>query len=189
MKRIKNNESGQAIAELTIGLMVIMVVLVGVIFISLVGSENIRTVISARENAELQSGTSSNSKYISTWDYGEDNIPFTSDDQETLASFEYQQTYSDLLQNDGFDLKTDNYTTEAQFVKPFTSPDSESLFTNAVDLIAYQGNQDNVQNTIDELNLKNALQKIFNINGNIDLSSQESNKVYMPISKDYTLGK
>ena len=91
MKKTKTSrEQGQAIVEMCICLIPIMVVVLGMIFIATLGVANIRTFINAKENAEIESrysnavGGSGNN--IHSWDYGDpsnggDGYPFTDDDQ------------------------------------------------------------------------------------------------------------
>ena len=89
--KIKSSkEQGQAIMEMCICLVPILVVLLGMIFVSGLGIANIRAFIDAKENAEIASrysnavGGSGNNIYY--WDYGDpddegDGYPFTDDDQ------------------------------------------------------------------------------------------------------------
>jgi hypothetical protein len=95
-KIISPKQQGQAIVEMCVCLIPILVVMLGMIFISGLGISNIKAFIEAKENAELNSrnpnaigGAGDNIYY---WDYGNaevdeegDGYPFTADDQ--IVSF------------------------------------------------------------------------------------------------------
>lgn len=106
-----SKQQGQAIVEMCVCLIPILVVLLGMIFISGLGISNIRAFIEAKGNAELASrsanalGGAGNN--IHHWDYGEDededSYPFTADDQPVdfqQAGSEYgTETLMDLQLN------------------------------------------------------------------------------------------
>ncbi|MDD5698443.1 MAG: hypothetical protein PHH77_07475 [Victivallaceae bacterium] len=85
-----SGERGQAIMEMCVCLIPILVVLLGMIFIAGLGISNIRALIQAKGNAEMLSrspliygGAGDN---IQSWDYGDpdeggDGYPFTADDK------------------------------------------------------------------------------------------------------------
>jgi hypothetical protein len=83
-------ERGQAIMEMCICLIPILVVLLGMIFIAGLGISNIRAFVQAKGNAEILTRsaniTGGDGTLIHSWDYGNpdqggDDYPFTADDQ------------------------------------------------------------------------------------------------------------
>ncbi len=81
----RHTERGQAIAELTVCLILLLAVLLGFFFIATVTNENVSNAIAAREDADRSSRNgsvplTSHAKNISTWDYGGLDIPFTNND-------------------------------------------------------------------------------------------------------------
>ncbi len=95
---IKNNERGQAVAEMCISLLAIMAVFLGVIVLAGLGISNIQILMDAKNRAETnRSGATEGLRDIFAWDYG-DNIdvdrdgtpevnalPFDADDRPIYA--------------------------------------------------------------------------------------------------------
>ncbi|MDD5699495.1 MAG: hypothetical protein PHH77_12850 [Victivallaceae bacterium] len=92
MKKTKrfSGERGQAIMEMCVCLIPILVVMLGMIFIAGLGISNIRALIQAKGNAETLSRsplvTGGAGDNIQSWDYGNpkaggDGYPFTADDK------------------------------------------------------------------------------------------------------------
>ena len=81
--RYRKSERGQAIGELTIGLVGLCAVTVGLLMIAVLGMTGIRNAAHAREKADhysmsgIENGSPVN---ISTWNNGPDQLPFTNDD-------------------------------------------------------------------------------------------------------------
>jgi len=95
-------EQGQAIVEMCVCLIPILVIMLGMIFISGLGISNIRAFIEAKGNAELASrlqgaiGGAGDNIYF--WDYGDpnengDGYPFT-DDDEIVNFYQADSDYS-----------------------------------------------------------------------------------------------
>ena len=92
-KRKSSEEKGQAIVEMCVCLIPILVILLGMIFISGLGISNIRAFIQAKGNSELasrsQNAVGGYGNNIYCWDYGNpddaddegDGYPFTADDE------------------------------------------------------------------------------------------------------------
>ena len=78
----KSAEKGQALTELVVCLIPIILIFSGVILIAVLGRANVQNTIQARSQAELGRQTEKEEPMqISDWDYGKDRIPYTSDDQ------------------------------------------------------------------------------------------------------------
>ena len=76
--------SGQAIVEMAVCLVAILVVVGGFLLITGLGLENIQNAIRTREAVDRQARDgirSSSTRLIRTWDYGKDGILFSKDDR------------------------------------------------------------------------------------------------------------
>jgi hypothetical protein len=107
------NQKGQAIVELCVCLIPILVILLGMIFIAGLGISNIKTFIQAKANAEILSRSNSvvggDGQTIHHWDYGQpeyggDGYAFTADDRivdfaESGTSFETRAQVDSSLNN------------------------------------------------------------------------------------------
>jgi len=171
MKRTRQNESGQAMVEMCTGLIGIMVVFSGMLFISGVGVESVRALITARENADAELG-SAPASFISYWNYGEDEIPFSADDTPVSSSSSNQMASE--LSNNFINLTTDSLTMNHPFT---TGAQSSDLFTGSVSLLGASGNQNDLDERLP--NMMEAIETLFGID-DIDLTGQRANQVYMP---------
>jgi hypothetical protein len=83
--KLSGREQGQAIVEMCVSLIPILMVMLGMIFVSGLCISNIRAFVTAKATAELNSRSDSaigeDGNNISCWDYGEDGYPFTADDK------------------------------------------------------------------------------------------------------------
>lgn len=88
-RKIRRRCSGQAIPELSVCLVALLIVLLGYLLISSLVLENVDNVIAARERADRNArrGTppSGEEQNILSWDYGEKGIAFTGNDKPRLV--------------------------------------------------------------------------------------------------------
>lgn len=93
----RRREGGQAIVELAVSIVALSIVMAAVILLSVVGKESVKNLISARENADKRAfssvGGSSSAQSIRSWDYGDDEIPFTADDKAVGGTTENGQYF------------------------------------------------------------------------------------------------
>lgn len=172
MSREHNNENGQAIVEMVAGLIAIMLVFAGMIFISAVSVDSVRALITARENADAgNSSTAATS--ISSWDYGEDEIPFSSDDVPISGSA--PNVMSSELNTNFMDLTTSTYTSDHAFTM---GAQASNIYIDACNIRGSQGNNGTHIETVLDL-FGEALENLFGIS-NIDVAGHRSNQVYMP---------
>lgn len=86
----RKTQSGQALAELAVCLIALLVLLLGFFLISALTMGNVENVIDAREEADKRArdGTlgGESAQNISHWSYGNRNIPFTADDVPVTQS-------------------------------------------------------------------------------------------------------
>lgn len=178
-RALSNNEHGQAIVEMCAGLIGIMVVFTAILFISTLGSENIRTLITARENADAGSGGIAPSN-IDDWDYGEDQIIFSGDDSFTNGVAADSTLFSGQLGfNGAININADARTSGHNLV---TGAQEVNIFLDASQIEGAQGNR--LDTTLNLFNstpmlMMDALQTLFGVN-DIDLAGERSNQVFMP---------
>ena len=206
----RKTESGQAIAEMCIGLIAIMVVFLGVIFMAGLGISNIKIYLGAKNNAEYSShnenGISGAGSSIYSWDYGDyivgdtvvTNLPFTANDQiiavvdnDADNTFNRQITsgeYSQGEANGRYNYLAIN-ALPAEVRNNFTN-NLGLMFLGAADLVqsssSYNENfytlTSNIMGSRREIDqLKINFGNLINIKINtIDLQQMRANQVYMP---------
>ncbi len=101
MKKIRcsKNERGQAIAELTAGLIGICFVIIGLLMITMLGITGVRNVIQARSLADQYSASgqvTGSPRHITSWT-DPDGLPFTADDTPQTLSFPNAVTFTEEL--------------------------------------------------------------------------------------------
>ncbi|NOY74881.1 MAG: hypothetical protein GXP32_03710 [Kiritimatiellaeota bacterium] len=105
---MKNNEKGQAIVELTISLVAIMVVFLGVIFAFALGDANVRGIINARGNCDAYAGNGQfagdSGRHISDWSTGPDDRFLTNDDTAKVSGDDNPEYFTGELTTDEIDL-------------------------------------------------------------------------------------
>ena len=195
-------QNGQAIVEMCICLIPILVIILGMIFVSGLGISNIRAFIEAKGNAELASrgqnviGGAGESIYC--WNYGdtennEDGLPFTADDR-TVSLYDVdsesgtEALITAQLNNSEYSVSRE---TDEYYFMPTTSLVSidsnyETMF-GAAELV--EGMADNNFNSVFTINsnienasdLKLTFTHLFGIEvDDLDLREMRANKVYYP---------
>ncbi|MCF6176909.1 MAG: hypothetical protein L3J71_14205 [Victivallaceae bacterium] len=196
------SENGQAIVEMCVGLIGIMVIFLGVIFIAGLGISNVKIYLSAKNNAEYVSRNDSSfsgaGSAIYSWDYGADNLPFSADDQITGvpandADTVFNSQITDSIYSEGEVDGSYSYMAinelPASVRNNFTG-DLDSLFLTTADLVQssssysesfYTLNSDIIGNSREIEQLKLNFGNLIHVEINqIDLQQMESNQVYMP---------
>jgi hypothetical protein len=155
MAKNRKYEHGQALAETAVGLIAIAFVFLGLLFISGLGIESIKTLLKARGGADSYAyngtlGTESASNIID-WEkvsgekYGPDELPFTYDDPSSKnegSTIDFS-VFSGELNTDNFSL-ADNMPDYDQASYNFAADDTiwdSNVFVNAADLVGYQESQ------------------------------------------------
>ena len=146
--RIKSSkQQGQAIMEMCICLIPILVVMLGMIFISGLGISNIRTFIQAKGNAELASrsfnAVGGNGDNIYYWDYGTQN---SNDDPNDIID-DYAFTANDeviLWQNGTDDVTGTLLNRQLDYINDSESSDeganSEYIYMKTANLTQVNNN-------------------------------------------------
>ncbi len=190
MKNLRD-ESGQAIAELTVALIPILLVILACMFAVIAGLENIHVLKSARASADNESGLR-NATNVKNWgEYGNDEILFTADDEEALsiAGSEDVTVMKDALMTTQEDLEMNISDLDDfvyyNFTQNFPSPTSGPMpdyfvYLSAGDLIEGTGTPSGMMSKGIVTDLKNSIENVFEISLNLNLSDNKTNKVYMP---------
>lgn len=103
----RNDESGQAIVEMTVALIAIMVVFLGIIFAFAIGHSNIDTLLECRGMADSYAGNGSftdGGVPILTWEEGGDGRMYTNDDTPVIGTNDDPDIFRGELQSDEVDL-------------------------------------------------------------------------------------
>jgi hypothetical protein len=198
----KKTEKGQAIVEMCVGLIGVMVIFLGVIFIAGLGISNVKIYLSAKNNAEYASRNDSSfsgaGAAIYTWDYGADNLPFSADDQimaipANEADTVFNSQVTDSIYSEGESDGSYSYMAinelPASVRNNFTG-DLDSLFLATADLVQstssysesfYTLTSDLIGNSREIEQLKLNFGNLIHVEiDQIDLQQMESNQVYMP---------
>jgi hypothetical protein len=209
-KLADKSETGQAIVEMCIGIIAIMAIFLGVIFISGLSISNVKIYLEAKNNAEYFSrsgtGVSGAGSAIYTWDYGDytigdstiQNLPFTANDQIVSVSLNNADSvFNDQITNssysysevDGSYIYLPISSLPPEVRNNFTG-NLDLLFLMAADLVSsssssnesfYTLNSDIIGNRREIEQLKLNFGNLINIQiDEIDLQQMEANKVYMP---------
>lgn len=130
------NERGQAITEMTIGLLGLSFVMIGVLLIALLGLENIRCTSRARTLADKNSVTGSSgditAENLADWQWNDNLFLYKNGTKVTSSQLEgINFSMLDELSTQGYDLRKD----ASKFTNnPFPNLAESSLFLDAADL-------------------------------------------------------
>ena len=98
---MKKHEEGQAIVELTISLIAIMVVFLGVIFAFALGNANVEGIINARGECDNYAGNGNpqgdSGRHILDWSPGNDERIMTNDDTSIIGGNDYPEFFTGEL--------------------------------------------------------------------------------------------
>lgn len=178
---LRRGESGQAFAELTVSLIAILAAFVGFLLVAAISSDRVSTLIRAREEADMKSSggiSSQGGESIRYWDYGTDEIPFTTDDHAVLGSagdgamFKYQ-----LSDNTG-QVPLTNPPSSSTLGSDFSSLQDANLFVNAASLASGDAGTSNSLRDHNISSLEPAVRWLFHIDG-----TRIEERVYMPAHK------
>lgn len=129
-------QKGQAIAEMTAGLISLMAVFFGLFLIMDLTISNIDNILEARGEADIATynGVEGNmGTSIRFWEEGTDTLLYTADDEAQVGTLDNGETFVSELGNGEFSLSTglseeyveNNFTTDLE---------ESSLFINAADM-------------------------------------------------------
>jgi len=198
----KRKHCGQAMVEMCICLIPILVVMLGMIFIAGLGISNIRAFIEAKGNAELASrsqnalGGSGDSIYC--WNYGdtdnnEDGLPFTADDKivslyDVDSEYGTEALVTDQLNNSEYSQSEESNNYYFMPTSSLVSMDGNyETMLGAAELVegSASSNFNNVftldSRTENVGDLKLTFTHLFGVEvDDLDLRNMRANKVYYP---------
>ncbi len=194
-----SGEKGQALVEMCAGIIGMLSLFVGILFVSGISISNVKTLQSSKINAETTVLNASESYLIERrdiydWRY-QNNVPFTAADSPSYAIFDLDNLTDDYLTNSGYSGLTDgsfkslpnielrgNHTPEVTyFLNSFDN------YATAASLV--QGNADSYdtlysyrkQSTADRRALEEAIARWLGINvRTLNANRLRSNQAYMP---------
>ncbi len=206
MKHHPKTEKGQALVEMCAGLIGMLSVFVAILFVSGLCITNIKTLKSSKVNAETGVLTATDSYLIErrdiySWSYGDDELPFTADDEPMYNTINQSGLVDDYLTNStysaesGYQFKPlseielrsgyspeanfftsffDNYATAASLV--YGTPDSYAK------LYSYRTQSANEREALEK-----AIATWLGVDvDRLNLSTQRTNQAYMPNFGRYT---
>ena len=179
---LRRGESGQAFAELTISLIAILAAFVGFLLIAALSSDRVAMIIRARESADLKSSSgvsSQGGESIRYWDYGSDEVPFTTDDHAVLGASDDGALFKHQLTDNTGSVSLQNPPGSSHLRSDFSGLQDASLFVNAASLAEGKAG---TSSTISDHNLNSlgyAFGWLFGIRG-----TNIGETVYMPAHKD-----
>ncbi len=182
---MKNNLSikrkrPQAMAEMVVILIPMLIIFMGLWYVSAVGKDRIQLYVNARGEAELFASNTAGTPFtdaIQDWDRGRDGLMFTADDNpiygvDYFYSFGPQMTQGSINPND-----IDQYL-EFNVSQNIASP----VFAVGADLVQYKGSK---QTFSTQGNDRAQLLKTFQTLFGVDAGETITEEVYIPaMSKD-----
>ena len=182
---LRRGESGQAFAELTVSLIAILAAFVGFLLVAALSSDRVSTLIRAREEADMKSASgvsSQGGESIRYWDYGADEIPFTTDDHAVLGSAGDGALFMrQLADNTGHVALTNPPSSNSSLRSDFASLQDANMFVNAASLASGDAGTSNSLQNHNLGSLENAVKWLFGVR-----STRVEDTVYMPAHKDPT---
>jgi len=178
---LRRGESGQAFAELAVSLVALLAVFVGFLLIAALGSDRVSTLIRAREEADRKSSSGLSSQAgesIRYWDYGTDEIPFTTDDYAVLGSAGDGALFMRQLTDNTGRVMLSNPPSSSELGSEFSSLQDANLFVNAASLASGDAGTSNTLHDHNIGSLESVIRSLFGID-----SIHVEETVYMPAHK------
>ena len=181
---LRRGESGQAFAELTVSLIAILAAFVGFLLVAAISSDRVSTLIRAREEADMKSSggiSSQGGESIRYWDYGTDEIPFTTDDHAVLGSAGDGALFMrQLADNTGHVALTNPPSSSNSTLRSdFALLQDSNMFVNAASLATGDAGTTDSLRDHNISSLEPAIRWLFHID-----RIQVEERVYMPAHKD-----
>jgi hypothetical protein len=178
---LRRGESGQAFAELAVSLVAILAAFVGFLLVAALGTDRVSTLIRAREEADMKSSggiSSQGGESIRYWDYGEDEIPFTTDDRAVTGSAGDGALFMRQLADNTGHVMLSNPPSASSLDSDFSALQDSNLFVNAASLASGDAGTSNTLRDHNLGSLENAAHWLFGIKG-----TRVEDTVYMPAHK------
>lgn len=183
--RRKRAIRGQAISELVVCLIGVLIVILGYLLISALSLENVDNLIRAREEADVSARSRTSGwagKNIGVWDYGARNIPFTQDDvaeDETIA--DSSAFAGELVDNGGtFNLLTASANSYGYLPSDYNASSSLSFINMMLNAANLAGGSANESDPLGKRGLDSLKDAIRNMFGTAQF--QITDTVYIPVA-------
>ncbi len=184
----KNKETGQALMEVIICLILMFTLFSLGLFVSIVGTESIVTLKTARGKLAEGSLDTVAPNSITEWNIGGDELLFTFDDNLSINSENDEAFEEALITYDDqgvpkYIKNIPNQYTELNFANtlPNDTPFPENgLFIEAAQLTGSKGNPSSVLESGLVLDIVNALETFSGLKIDLSIEEHEASKVYMP---------
>ncbi len=183
MKRgLRHGESGQAFAELTVSLVAILAAFIGFLLVAALSSDRVSMLIRAREEADRKSAggiSSQGGDSIRYWNYGTDEIPFTTDDHAVLGSAGDGAMFKRELADNTGHVQLTNPPSSSALGSDFSSLQDANMFVNAASLASGDAGTSDSLRDHNLSSLEPAVRWLFGVGG-----TRVEDTVYMPAHKD-----
>ena len=183
---LRRGESGQAFTELTVSLIAILAAFVGFLVIAALSSDRIAVLIRARELADQKSSngvSSQGGESIRYWDYGMDEIPFTTDDYAVPGSAGDGAFFKSQLVDNSRQVSLLNPPSSSALMSDFAYLQDNGIFVNAASLADGTIWTDRTFRNHNLTSLEPAINWLFHSDG-----SRVRDTVYMPAHKTLAEG-
>ena len=178
---LRRGESGQAFAELTVSLIAILAAFIGFLLVAALGPDRVSMLIRAREEADRKSSSgvsSQGGESIRYWDYGTDEIPFTTDDHAVLGSAGDGALFKGQLADNTGEVNLLNPPSSSTLGSDFASLQDGNMFVSAASLASGDARTMNTLRDHNLGSLEYAVHWLFGVNG-----TRVEDTVYMPAHK------
>ena len=178
---LRRGESGQAFAELTVSLIAILAAFIGFLLVAALSSDRVSMLIRAREEADRKSSSgvsSQGGESIRYWDYGTDEIPFTTDDRPVPGSAGDGALFIGQLSDNTGHVRLTNPPSSSTLGSDFSSLQDANMFVNAASLATGDAGTTSTLRDHNLGSLEYAVQWLFGVNG-----TRVEDTVYMPAHK------
>ncbi len=178
---LRRGESGQAFAELAVSLIAILAAFIGFLLVAALGSDRVSMLIRAREEADRKSSSGVSSQAgesIRYWDYGTDEIPFTTDDHVVGGSGGDGALFMQQLADNTGEVNLAHPPSSSTLGSDFSSLQDANLFVNAASLASGDASTSDSLRDHKLESLEYAVRWLFGVNG-----TRVEDTVYMPAHK------
>lgn len=178
----RSTERGQALMEFVVCLIPVIFVFSGLILVAVLGRANVQNTIQTRSAVDLgKNPGKAKAEDILNWNYGKDQVPFTSDDKPNPGARTYYSSE---------DMDTEKYTVAETFDTTFNLRDAynagytlqmpgQSSFTIAADLVGAEIAVGDILSA-KQMNFFSRMFQIYLKSFHLDIKD----KAFMPKSKD-----
>ena len=181
MRARVNRESGQAIVEMTVGMIMLTAIFAGLLYVVALGTANVDGMIEMRSNAahQLANGLQTNTpdgRSIVSWDSGNDNINYTADDVATSGGDGSLEPFTSTLtvtpSGGGTALDFNNVVFTRPYIvnNDFDNLPSADLFLTLADLRQFSYRNDDPLRAMNLEDIEETFRVLYNTNSSFSVS-------------------